>query len=389
VNVERLHAVARALLKELTDTRLVETFQELVGSLQNAVNQPGQAQFQNVVANKRTELARSLPSTLSNTYSPAWRQIVAEIGGTGLLGNELLSRIDDIFQRNQITPAAAFQELQPILQELATFKTALTEATKGLVALKIGAEDLAPGECEVGVAIPREAIDNEFKTFADELEKFEFIFSTFLELSTGHRDPLPIRTLSSSAFMVYVGMAQTAAAAFAYAAERITLAYKNLMEARQIKASLEKINTPAEAIEQVERHVNGMMGAAVETIALEVEQKYLGVTDAGRRAELKTSLRVSLNRLANRIDRGYNLDVRIGPPTAEEQTDIDLEAARETIQSASVSLQFMRLEGPPILMLAEDERTKDSGVQVVQRSKRKITLGEEEPEQGKKAKTPD
>jgi hypothetical protein len=138
----------------LTDGRIVDHLQELIGGLQNAVNQPAQAQFQNLVANKRMELARLLPSTGSNKFSPAWRQIVTEIGGAGLLGSELLNRIEDVFQRNKITPAAALQELQPILQALTTFKNGLTEVTNGFAHLKIGADELAPGACEVGVAIP-------------------------------------------------------------------------------------------------------------------------------------------------------------------------------------------------------------------------------------------
>lgn len=97
MNAERLHAVAKALLKELSDGRIVENFQELTNNLQNAVTQPTQAQFQNVVASKRTELTRLLTNAPSNGFSPAWRQTVVEIGGAGLLGTELLDRIEGIF----------------------------------------------------------------------------------------------------------------------------------------------------------------------------------------------------------------------------------------------------------------------------------------------------
>ena len=316
-------------------------------------------------------MARLPPNARSNEFSPAWRQIVTEIGGTGLLGTELRNRIENVFQRNQITPAAALQELQPILQALTTFKNGLTEVTNGLTHLKIGAEELAPGECEVGVAIPREAIDDEFKTFTDELEEFEFIFATFLELSTGHRDPLPIRTLSSTALMVYVGMAQAAAAAFAYAAERITLAYKNLLEAREIKARLQALEMPANHIEQFERLLNERMAHTVEQVSIEVEQKFFRVDDDLRRQELKNAVRVSLRGLANRIDKGYNIDVRIGPPTDEQKADAETAAAIRTIEAASVSLQFMRLGGEPILMLDEGERAKGEEATEAKRPKKK------------------
>ncbi len=171
--------------------------------------------------------------------------------------------------------------------------------------------------------------------------------------------------------MVYVGMAQAAAAAFAYAAERITLAYKNLLEAREIKARLQALEMPANHIEQFERLLNERMAHTVEQVSIEVEQKFFRVDDDLRRQELKNAVRVSLRGLANRIDKGYNIDVRIGPPTDEQKADAETAAAIRTIEAASVSLQFMRLGGEPILMLDEGERAKGEEATEAKRPKKK------------------
>jgi hypothetical protein len=62
------------------------------------------------------------------------------------------------------------------------------------------------------------------------------------------------------------------------------------------------------------------------------------------------------NRIANRIDPGYNIEVKVEPTKQAAQ---DSEASKktaeqiETIQAASKNMQFMKLEGAPILKLPE------------------------------------
>jgi hypothetical protein len=72
-------------------------------------------------------------------------------------------------------------------------------------------------------------------------------------------------------------------------------------------------------------------------------------------------LRLALKKIANRVDRGFNIDVRVAPPEtteAEEGEEADPEEAEnlkyyEMIEAASENLQFLRLEGDPILSLPE------------------------------------
>ena len=67
-------------------------------------------------------------------------------------------------------------------------------------------------------------------------------------------------------------------------------------------------------------------------------------------------LRISLNKIANRVDKGYHIEVRCEPLRKEDQEKPE---SKETaihlakVQSASVQLQFFKLEGSPILRLPE------------------------------------
>jgi len=104
------------------------------------------------------------------------------------------------------------------------------------------------------------------------------------------------------------------------------------------------------------------MNNGIETLTSELLEKYHPGKDGHRKNELANALRVSLNRIANRIDRGYNIEVRVEPVREPVQ---DNEAAKKTaeqiatIQAASKNMQFMKLEGAPILKLPENaERQK-------------------------------
>ena len=166
MNAERLHVIALALRSELTESKIVESLQQIRDSLERWVQNPQQAQFQQQVSQTLTELQKRLAEGRSNSFSPAWRQIISELGVANVLGNKLAECLRDIFERHQITHAAALQEVKQIHDEAVRMNTAVDQLCAAFKTLRIPSEDLAPGECELGVLVPRVAIDNKLAPFA-------------------------------------------------------------------------------------------------------------------------------------------------------------------------------------------------------------------------------
>jgi len=96
----------------------------------------------------------------------------------------------------------------------------------------------------------------------------------------------------------------------------------------------------------------------IEPLVQELFQKYWTEQVANRRNELENDLRNALNAIANRIDSGYNIDVRAKAPSAPAD-DPKLTQDIETIQGATPELQFLKLEGPSILQLPESTAIQD------------------------------
>jgi len=92
MNAERLHAIVLALRKETTERRTFTTMQTMVGALQAVVNQSNSGTQHNLAASLDA-LYAALTDTDSDKFSPAWRQILCEIGGERFFGKALKERV--------------------------------------------------------------------------------------------------------------------------------------------------------------------------------------------------------------------------------------------------------------------------------------------------------
>jgi hypothetical protein len=355
MNAERLHAIVLVLNQEMSKKNTVGMLQELINALSHVVNQPHPTHQQTLADNLKA-MYEAVTDTPSDRFSPAWRQILAEIGGEDLFGSTLKGNIEAIFSRNQITPSVALNELQQLHKRLQNFKTALDQCSASLKHFKIGDEKLEPGECEIGVLIPRREVDNNLLNFAEELKELSFIFGTFSEVATGNKEDLTIRTISSSDLLVYLQASAPFAAFVAICIERVVALYKQLLEIRKLNQEIRQQGVPEKELSGIEKYANDLMGTGIEKIALEVVNEYHKKDDKGRKNELANAVRISLNKVANRIDLGFNIEVRVAPlPKSDDQEkeNNELRKAVESIQSATKNMQFLKLEGKPILKLPE------------------------------------
>jgi hypothetical protein len=354
MNAERLHAIILDLHKEMTKTNTVVKLQELINALTRVINQPHPSHQQELSLNLLA-MYNALNNAASDEFSPAWRQTVREIGGEVFFGKTLKSKIETIFTRNQITPVLALTELQQLHKELQLFNTVLDQCSASLKHLNIGDEKLSPGECEIGILIPRAAVQNKLIDFANELNELGSILNTFAEVATGSKDDLAIRTISSTDLLVHLQASVPFAAFAAACIERVVALYKNLIEIRKLNQEIRKQGVPDRNMSGIESYANEIMEKGIDKIAVEMVNEYYTKEDKSRKNELTKSVRISLNKIANRIDNGFNIEVRVAPVTKpdEKESNRILLKAIETIQAATSNMQFLKLEGNPILRLPE------------------------------------
>lgn len=365
MNVERLHAILRTIQADISASKYANQLGALISNLQNQVNQPNQGQHQSGVASARTKLIQTLRGSRVNEFPPMWGQTIEEIGGTSLLGDQLADRIDDIFSRNQITPAAALQELQVIQSEFSEFETAVNSTLDGFKRLGIHADELNPGEAELATLVPREYVSNNLDKFAAELKTLNAIFGAFSELATGVRPGFPIREISSSDLSIFLQIDPLTVAAIVTGLERILHAYKTVLEIRSLRASIKKAQMGEDFEEKLIERATDKMREEIDRAADELlEQHRSHQIEETRLNELRTDIRLALKRLAHRIDNGFNFEPRVEPEQrenddqsagAEDSEKTAAQMASELISRARDDLNYINLEGEPILRLKFDD----------------------------------
>jgi hypothetical protein len=364
MNAERLHAIVVSVQRDLKNNEILGLFQGLINALSNQISQPAQPQYQQETSTSLEVLVQSLSDSEVNSFSPVWKQTLGEIGGDPILGINLADSIEEILARNQITPAVALSELQSFLARLAEFSAAIDRLVAAFETLGIGAEDLDPSECEVGVLVPRSYVDNELGEFANELKELNRVFGVFAEISTGSRPGFKIKTLSSSDLTVFLEAAPVVAACIAHGVERLVELYKKLLEIRRLQADLANQGVPKKNLTGIEEHAKGVMEKGIEAIIKELMRDFKSTVDPGRKNELTVELRLALNKISNRIDSGYNIEVRMQAPaglteSANESNEVEQKLATKyynDIRSAAKNMQFLKLDGEPILHLPEEAK---------------------------------
>lgn len=343
-------------------TEQTPKLEQLAAELNNVATSPQQPTHQQNVSSLRSAIENLLTEADSDDFSPAWRQVVEELGAEGLLGRRLRDRLEAIFVRNEITPSAAAAEVTEIASELRAFQTRIAELVASLEGLGVGAEQLAAGDFELGFLIPRKEVDDEMGELGRELVRLKALLGPFLELSVGGRPDLVVRSISSSDFMIFLLASAPTALTIAKTMESLVTSYEKLTTIRLNLQALKQNGVPEEALEKVKEHAGATMSEGIESLAEELLEEASTPPDPGRANELRVELKLSLNGLANRIDRGFNVEVRAGEveaPSDDEAGDVpELEAQREAarlVKAKQRELQFRRRDGHPILELPEPQ----------------------------------
>lgn len=374
VNAERMNAVAQKLSADLQTTDLPGLLHRMSEAMTNMANAPQEASYQATVSALRAELGSALQNSVVNTLSPVESQVLDEWGVSHLLGAALLEQIETAFDGNQFTIQTAQEEINRFVAPLQEFQAQLDQLVSALEGLHIGAEELEPGEFEIDVLLPRAAVRDELGELGKEFGQLERILLPFVELVTGSRPGITVRSVGSSDFTVYLAAAPGVAVCVSKAVDEVLKVYERVLDIRRTKAEIRalELDDPAgqdaieRAIDPLEDYANSAMQEGTTQIARALVEEYKSEQlPEGRPYQLEIEVNRSLLKIAERIDDGYNISVRVGelPPTDEEVED-DARLAADTAASPQLAEQvraveqrrgrsrsLMNLTGSPILSL--------------------------------------
>jgi len=357
MNIEKFNSLAYAIVEENKKLQYLRKFKDLLNTLQYVISDTKQLQHQIQLSNDLENLKSVLKISLVNDLSPAFYHVLVDLKIDDIIGNNLSKKIDSIFSSNQITPVKAKQELEIIFNKLDDKINAFKNVVSGLQTLEINYDELEEGECEIGILIPRRYLKNDLRNLSNEINEFTLIVNYYAELITGHKESLQIRTLSTSEPLITIATATVVAAGISKTIGWLISNYKKLIEIKKLKSELKKQGLSKNDLQGISEYSNDFMKKTIEEIVKNLAKEYNGNTNIERKNELLNEIRISLNKIANRIDRGFNFEIRIKPITNTSKNDLSKEnqIIIDEIIKASKLLQFIKFSEQPILSLPEEK----------------------------------
>ncbi|MCW5201003.1 hypothetical protein VU07_04285, partial [Desulfobulbus sp. F4] len=273
------------------------------------------------------------------------------------LKNKILSSIEKTINHSEFNT----EELKEIIQEINRAEKTLSGILSGLSFYENRKEN-ASNCCEIILTIPRQQVQENLKNLGQELVSFEKNLSVFFEIATGLREPVRVKTIASSEFSIFLKSAPAIGACIALAVERIIALYKQSLEIKKIKLELEKHKVPDTISALLDNHINSIVSAAAEKIAAELMEKHAARIEANRKNELLIELRHSIENLAEKIDKGFQIEVSVAELGEEKKENIGQltadEIARKQIAESAKKISYPIASGEPIPALPEKEAGK-------------------------------
>jgi hypothetical protein len=356
--IEKLDTIALRLSSMLKKAEVIGTLDNLVGALNNYIGGPNEENLKQVSAHLAT-LEKRLGTDEWKFLPRTWLLYLDEIGFTQYLGENLVAHLKGILKFADMTSVQTRDEINRIKGEIEKFIGAFDQIVAASKTLKIQKDQLAPGEAELGVLLPRGLFDNELQKFSQQALILDSIVRVFEELATGSRESPKIHLLSSSDPTIFLYLTPPAVLLFLKALNMLLSAYEKVLNIRKLRAEIARQLSP-ELTRKIEEEAQEKVRDAIKDIVPAI-MKDAPVADDARKNELSNELSIRLPTIASWIDRGVRIEATIQPLPAkkdgeDEAADVSrLRSLSQEIAQLSQQIRRYELVGEPILNLPRND----------------------------------
>lgn len=298
------------------------------------------------------------------TLSPSRLAILDEVGG------ESLGRLDgeaEAIIRDGETPAHAATRLAQLRARIAEFLATASATVTSFRKLGIAIEDTPADQAEVELRVPDPLLKGNLRGLARESGALERILGDIGEAATGIRPTLELRSLGTGSAEIVLVVDPITGAAILTVVTAIVQLINALLETRKHQAALEKQRVPKEVLEALAAWEQQRVTTQLEELRKELLAANK-VTDKPRKNELDNALKTSLKQLADKVDRGLDIDVSVAPDDAGDTNGTESGDTKAGSRSDAVkriqdnSRIILTLErGPePVLMLGSGGEDTDT-----------------------------
>ncbi len=361
MNTERLHSLIRLLIEANNKHNFINLLQNVETAYTQAVQSPSpeNASAFDTAMDALRNAAVEFPL---GSLSPSRRKLLKAIGGLDYYGDNLARRIDDTIASAD-TPSNAITEIQQLRSGMQEFLPTVQALNESLNKLGVAVEDIPDDSAEIEILIPKSMVDGHLDGLIKETRYLNGVFLDIREVVTGKRTHLDIRSLGSGSLELYLNVDLNTGAVVLNFITAVVLLINSILQTRQNRESLKQQDAPQNIIKGIKSWEDERISNKIDTLRKEILEHYKG--EEARKNELSNALSKSLNRLADRIDRGMDIDVTTSATVTDNgegksPTELEqIEAKRRSIESiqkdTNVINQIERNQEPVLQLPVTEE----------------------------------
>jgi hypothetical protein len=364
MNVETLRHVTDVLDADFAKANLLKLLTRVEESYQQSVQTPNAETLQAFEA-ARVNLVNAAAAHEATQLSAGQLAALEKMHAADLAGIGLIDRVNGILAAG-VTPASVTTALQELKARLQAFTELVRRIRADLdsMGIKYRADTESPNDADVEILLPSAVFDGSLGGLADETERLNNALLPIVEIATGSRPVLRIRSVSTGSLELLLAIAPAAALAILQVVSDLTKMIVTYMELKKARLELEKANAPKESTDLLRAWEVRQLEERQDRLRDELLRR---IENEGRRNELDNELRLGLKYLANRIDRNMRVTVQLPSPTApaDPETDAGSTAATDAAvrkQIADLTAELAALpkwQEPALALLPEPAKAAE------------------------------
>ena len=349
MHAAKLHAALGAITEEFESldirAKLDGLLEALEASVQSSTEQ-NTKQFQKAYA----EMEKTLQACPSNDSTPSRRRIFQSIGAAGYIGSGLWEQISRIITENSIALANALKQLKRLKKSVAEFADSIKTLQAKLEDLNIQAEQLEPGQAQIGISIPPSLVGSSLEGLGTEIHEFDDAFKSFQRIIGQESASLEVKSISPADFQLFLRVSPALAGCVATAVARIAELYNSVMQIKKLQQDLVNQSVPEDRVKAITEHEGQMVEQGLADLAQAILDEHSASAGKSRAADLKLALQNDLRFFAERIDRGVQMEVEM---VANGSKGAQAKLA-QTINQKGRALARLARASEPIFGLSEE-----------------------------------
>jgi hypothetical protein len=368
MHAERLYSIIQKISHSFGEAQIGVEFDKLINSVNNRISNPADRQLDEQISSEVKFLFAALDNSEMREFPATWRKSIQDLDLGILLPENIRAAVETALS-NRIVDSDLLKSLETLRTKIFEKLGALDQLQSGFRAIGFKDDELQPREVEFDVMMPRESINDQLNGFNKELGHLNRELQVLSAIAKNPGNLFKINSISTNDFSlalnINIDLGQILIT--------VLLGLVVIQNGYRSKADIIGKNLsdlPENLLSGFRDWVNQYVKTEIGTLIDRLPTECPDAVDTEKLLAIKMQVQGALEYLAEKQEKGFNMDVRTGAPP-EIPNEVEAETAelkkiqRESrrlreITRKSAEMKVLERQSTPILNLTKPDGAEEN-----------------------------